>query len=138
MRIFLDANILFSAAKSSGAIWQLLTELQHKQHTLVADGYVQAEARCNIAAKADAQAMRDLEALLSTVNVNTVQFANISTALKSATLWLPEKDRPVLLAAIVLACDVLVTGDSTHFGAGYGKRFEGVVVCSPRQLAELI
>ena len=49
-----------------------------------------------------------------------------------------EKDRPVLLAAMVLVRGVLVTGDSTHFGSGYGKRFEGVTVCSPRQLAELI
>jgi hypothetical protein len=38
-------------------------------------------------------------------------------------MWLPEKDRPVLLAAMVLACDVLVTGDSTHFWSGYGKHF---------------
>ena len=56
----------------------------------------------------------------------------------SSTLWLPEKDQPVLLAAMPLACDVLVTGDSTHFGADYGKRFEGVIFYSPRQLAELI
>lgn len=138
MRIFLDANILFSAAKSDGAIRQLLRNLDSAQHTLVADSYVQAEAMRNIAAKADAQAISDLEALLTKVEVNAVQFAQVSGALQSAVLWLPEKDRPVLLAAMVLACDVLVTGDSTHFGAGYGKCFKGVSVCSPRQLAELI
>jgi len=138
LRIFLDANILFSAAKSDGAIRQLLRHLQSAQHTLVADSYVQAEAMRNIAAKADAKAISDLEALLSKVEVNAVQFAQVSGALQAAALWLPEKDRPVLLAAIVLSCDVLVTGDSTHFGAGYGKRFEGVTVCSPRQLAELV
>jgi uncharacterized protein len=138
MRIFLDANILFSAAKSDGAIRQLLRNLMLAKHTLVADSYVQAEAQRNIAAKANAQAVHDLDALLSTVEVSAVQFAQSPSALQAAALWLPEKDRPVLLAAMVLACDVLVTGDSTHFGPGYGKRFEGVTVCSPRQLAELI
>ena len=138
MRVFLDANILFSAAKSDGAIRQLLRNLTLARHTLVADSYVQAEAQRNIAAKADAQAMRDLDTLLSKVAVSTVQFAQSSPALQAAALWLPEKDRPVLLAAMALACDVLVTGDSTHFGPGYGKRFEGITICSPRQLAELI
>ena len=137
MRVFLDANILFSAAKSDGAIRQLLRHLTLAKHTLVADSYVQAEAQRNIAAKAGAQAMRDLDALLSKIDVSTVQFAQSSSTLKAAALWLPEKDQPVLLAAMALVCDVLVTGDSTHFGAGYGKRFEGVTVCSPRQLAEL-
>ena len=138
MRVFLDANILFSAAKSDGAIRQLLRNLTLANHTLVADSYVKAEAQRNIAAKANEQAMRDLDALLSKVDVSTVQFAQSSPTLKAAALWLPEKDQPVLLAAMTLACDVLVTGDSTHFGAGYGKRFEGVIVYSPRQLAELV
>jgi uncharacterized protein len=137
MRVFLDANILFSAAKSDGAIRQLLRKLTLAKHTLVADSYVQTEAQRNIAAKADAQAVHDLDTLLSQIEVSTVQFAQSSPALQTAALWLPEKDRPVLLAAMVLACDVLVTGDSTHFGPGYGKLFEGVTVCSPRQLAEL-
>jgi len=50
--------------------------------------------------------------------------------------WLPEKDRPVLAAAMRLRCDALVTGDRTHFGAGYGKVFGGVAIHSPRSLAE--
>ena len=138
MRIFLDANILFSAAKSDGAIRQLLENLKLAKHILVADTYVQAEASRNIAAKASEQAIRNLETLLGQIEVSTVQFALSSQTLQDAARWLPEKDRPVLLAAMVLACDVLVTGDSTHFGPGYGKRFEGVLVCSPRQLAELV
>ena len=138
MRVFLDANILFSAAKSDGAIRQLLRNLKFKQHTLVADSYVQAEAMRNITAKSDSQAVSDLQALIGTLEVAAVQFARVSVALEAAALWLPEKDRPVLLAAMVLKCDVLVTGDSTHFGDGYGKVFEGVAICSPRQLLELI
>ncbi|WP_369667843.1 hypothetical protein [Thioalkalicoccus limnaeus] len=52
--------------------------------------------------------------------------------------WLPEKDRPVLAAAIRLGCDALVTGDRTHFGAGYGRVFGDVAIHSPRSLAEQI
>ena len=52
------------------------------------------------------------------------------------TLAIPEKDRSVLAAASRLACDVLVTGDRTHFGAFYGKTLGGVTIHSPQSLAE--
>ena len=52
--------------------------------------------------------------------------------------WLPEKDRPVLTAAIRLRCDALITGDRRHFGRGYGKVFGGVAIHSPRSFAELL
>ena len=52
MRIFLDANILFSAAKSVGALrqllGQLLGQLNEWGHKLVADDYVATEARRNL------------------------------------------------------------------------------------------
>jgi uncharacterized protein len=51
---------------------------------------------------------------------------------------LPDNDRPVLAAAIRLGCDALVTGDRTHFGAGFGRTFGGVTLYSPRSLAERI
>lgn len=123
MRVFLDANIFSSAAKSDDAIRLLLQSLKLSQHTLVADTYVQTEAKRNTAAKADAQAVSSLDALLGKVEVSIVQFAQSPPAHQAAVLWLPEKDRPMLLAAMALACDVLMTGDSTHFGRGYGKRF---------------
>jgi hypothetical protein len=55
-----------------------------------------------------------------------------------AVLWLPEKDQPVLVAAMALKCDALVTGDRTHFDPGYGKTFGGVTVYSPAQLAQAV
>ena len=45
MRVFLDANVLFSAAKSDGAIRELLGILVSSGHRLVADVYVLEEAR---------------------------------------------------------------------------------------------
>lgn len=63
MRIFLDANVLVSAAKSAGAMRQLLHHLHAASHTLVADDYVTAEARRNLAAKATSAALEYLSAL---------------------------------------------------------------------------
>ena len=133
IRIFLDANILFSAAKSNGAVRRLLSDLHAGGHGLVADEYVATEARRNIAAKAAGDAVAYLEALLSRIEV--VSGAHSSTAAGSSADWLPDKDRPVLLAAMALKCDALVTGDRTHFGPGYAKVFGGVRVYAPTQLA---
>ena len=51
MRVFVDANVLFSAAKSDGAVRRLLRLLLERGHECWADGYVVAEARRNLLAK---------------------------------------------------------------------------------------
>ena len=135
MRIFLDANVLFSAAKSAGAIRLLLHALQAAGHGLVADEYVATEARRNVDGKAGNEAAAYLQALLSRIEVSPVQYPAMAQA---DVLWLPEKDRPVLMAAMVLKCDVLVTGDRMHFGPGYGKVFDGVTIYAPAQLAQAV
>ncbi len=91
-----------------------------------------AEARRNLVAKGP-QALAVLKALLPNLHAAPASPAGASTAVAD---WLPEKDRPVLAAAIRLGCDVLVTGDRTRFGSGYGRTFGGVTIHSPRSLAE--
>ena len=135
MRIFLDANVLFSAARSAGAIRLLVHALHAAGHVLVADDYVVTEARRNVAAKAGSEAVDYLQALLNQIDVSHVQYPTMA---QTAALWLPEKDWPVLVAAMALKCDALVTGDRTHFGPGYGKSFDGVTVYSPAHLAQAI
>ena len=139
MRIFLDANILFSAAKSAGAIRQLLRQLNERGHKLVADDYVATEARRNLARKAGSDAIPYLDALLLQIEVNHAQHSPQRAGFPQTDAdWLPEKDRPVLLAAIALHCDALVTGDRTDFGSGFGRTFGGVAIYSPAQLAGLV
>ncbi len=134
LRIFLDANVLFSAARASGAMRQMLHALKTQGHVLVADDYVCIEARRNLAIKVGAAAQQDLEAILADVRLGGAR-QTMKPSQAQAAQWLPEKDRPVLLAAIALRCDALVTGDKTHFGAGHGQSFAGVTLYSPAQLA---
>lgn len=135
MRIFLDANILFSVAKSVGAVPRLLERLVSRKHVPCADEYVVTEARRNLSAKATAQSLRSLDEMLARVEISATRISGFDERLAS---WLPEKHRPVLAAAMRLICDALVTGDVTHFGAGFGKSFGGVMSYSPRLLTEAL
>ena len=134
MRIFLDANILFSAAKSRGAIRELLERILDAGHECCADSFVTEEARRNLAAKAP-EGIPVVTALLARMHVANV---HLSPATFQTEPPLPEKDRPVLEGAIRHGCDTLLTGDRTHFGALYGKTVQGVTIRSPRSLAEIL
>lgn len=130
MRVFLDANILFSAAKSAGAIRELLALLKRGGGDLWADAYVVEEARRNLAAKAP-DCLQDLNNLLKDIS-----FAPMFPMQDGHPLAkLPDKDLPVLDAAVRSRCDFLLTGDRTHFGALYGTRIRGVEIIAPAALA---
>ena len=44
---------------------------------------------------------------------------------------LPEKDVPILAAAIAIRANLLVTGDRRHFGRLFGKKVDGVEILPP-------
>jgi predicted nucleic acid-binding protein len=132
MRVFLDANILYSAAATDGAVRALLVALRRAGHECWADEYVVAEARANLSGEGD-EALRALSRVLRGVRVAPARVSQVPTV---DTRWLPEEDQVVLAAAIRLGCDALVTGDRTHFGRGYGRTFGGVTIHSPRSLAD--
>lgn len=134
MRVFLDANILFSSAKSDGAVRALVGLLCDRGHECRVDAYVVAEARRNLASKGP-QAVQVLQALLGRLQIAP---AALVTGAALELDWLPPKDRPVLAAAIRLGCDALVTGDRKHFGSAYGQQVGGVTMHSPRSLAEAV
>jgi len=99
-----------------------------------ADDYVINEARRNLNLKGPG-ALSAFETVLALLHVRTL---HASAPAFEDINWLPAKDQPVLIAAARLHCDVLVTGDRTHLGPGYGKTFRGVTIHSPRSLAELL
>lgn len=134
MRIFLDANILFSAAKSDGAMRRLLALLQAAGHELSADGYVIEEARRNLALKTN-NGVTALEKILRRIRIVPLHPSAQPPAVHPP---LPGKDWPVLSAAISMHCDALLTGDRTHFGKLWGRTISGVAIHSPRSLAETV
>jgi uncharacterized protein len=46
-------------------------------------------------------------------------------------LTLPDKDVPILLAAVAAKATHLITGDVRHFGRYFGKSIEGMLVSLP-------
>jgi len=131
MRIFLDANILFAAAFTDGAIRRLIRELLARDHVLVVDGYVVEEARRNLSAKSR-DGTRELERLIPKLEMASIAMA-ASGRIAAA---LPEKDQPVLASAAQAGCDALVTGDRRHFGRLFGHTSGGVAIYEPAALAE--
>ncbi|HXN93272.1 MAG TPA: hypothetical protein VN879_02140 [Candidatus Acidoferrales bacterium] len=46
---------------------------------------------------------------------------------------MPEKDRPILLAAMDARTTHLITGDLRHFGPYFGKKIGGILIVTPSQ-----
>ncbi|MBL8199482.1 MAG: PIN domain-containing protein [Chromatiales bacterium] len=128
MRIFLDANILFSAAWSDGAVRQLLRLARAAGHECWIDAYVETEARRNLQVKSPGS-LATFEALVGACRL--APFLPLSAGLDDALSVLPPDDRLVLAAAIRLRCGVLVTGDRRDFAPLFGKRVRGVAIHSP-------
>jgi predicted nucleic acid-binding protein len=121
--VFLDANVLFSAAYRTDAGIRRLWELPEVE--LVTSAHAVEEARRNLDTP---QQLADLEKLLSAVRSVTVLPAARSLP---SLVELPEKDRPILLTAIELKASHLLTGDYKHFGQYYGQVIEGVLILPP-------
>jgi hypothetical protein len=122
--VFLDANVLFSAAYRPDAGLRRLWRLPRAR--LITSAYVAEEARRNLS---DPGQRRELEELLGSVEV--VPTAAPTDHPLFLTMELADKDRPVLLAAIGAGATHLLTGDFRHFGPYYGKKIEGVLVLPP-------
>ncbi len=123
-RVFLDANILFSVAYGSPGLKRLADLAQGKRCSLFASNYVIEEAKRNLS---DSSQERKLEKFLANVEITPEIDPEMPCPLD-----LPEKDRPVLLAAISARAGYLLTGDSLHFGKHFGKRVSGVTICLAR------
>jgi uncharacterized protein len=122
--VFLDANMLFSAAYRSDAGLRKLWRL--KGVRLITSVYAAEEANRNLVQPGQRE---DLEELLGSVEIITTA-APIGQPIPS-TIELPDKDQPILRAAIGAGATHLLTGDFQHFGPYYGERVEGVLILSP-------
>ena len=122
-RIFLDANVLFSAAYRQDSSLLRLWDL--RDVVLLTSAYALEEARRNL----DTAEQRDrLERLSARMEV---PLAVAVTADLPSEVNLPEKDRPILQAAIGVGATLLLTGDRRAFGRYYGQVLSGVLVLKP-------
>ena len=109
-RVFLDANVLFTAAHNPRGKAALVFESSAaRRWLLLTSSYAIAEARHNLGLKFP-ETLNTLDALLRYVNiVNPIH----GTACPIA---LAEKDQPILLAAIAGKATHLLPGDIKDFG----------------------
>ena len=129
MRVFLDANVLFSAAyRETNSVRAFFTLARAGACTLCTSSHAVEEARRNLRLKHPAR-VSDLEHLLELVEVVPEP---PGTALAWAlNIGLPAKDAPILAAAVEARCPILATGDRSDFGALMGRRLKGTVVMLP-------
>lgn len=137
MRVFLDANVLFSAAYRETESVRVFSALAEAGAcSLVTSAHAIEEARRNLAAKYP-QRLKDLEALIDALERCPPPRAE-SLEWAAAAANLPAKDAPILAAAVESRCHLLVTGDKADFGALFGKRLRGTVVMLPMEAIELL
>ena len=127
MRVFLDANILFSASDEKSATRALFDRLNQRGE-MITNLHAWEEARRNIEQKRPHR-VPGLEALRAKVTI-THSFQ------LPPDVDLAEKHKPVLAGAIGGGCTHLWTSDRRHFGAFYGQSIHGVRVVSSIQLAD--
>ena len=136
MRVFLDANVLFSAAyRETGSVRPFFKLARAGACQLASSGYAIDEALRNIRAKHPSREA-DLHALLADVTLcGEPRHATLEWARSQG---LPAKDAPILAAAVDSRCALLVTGDRSHFGRLFGRRLRGTVVLLPVEALELL
>ena len=127
MRIFLDANILFSGALPHSRMRAFLDFLC-RECECITNGYAVEEARRNLAAKFP-EAVRHLDMLIKKCEIVPA----VKTDFK---VKLALKDVPILGGAVAAQAKYLLTGDEKDFGRFFGETIDGVKIVSPKMLAE--
>ena len=129
MRLFLDANVLFSAARNpEGRAAAMLALAERGLCELLTSPHAVEEARRNLNLKHPDRAARLDQMLRAVVIGREASPQGVAWALAQV---LPPKDAPILAAAADAQADLLVTGDLTHFGHLYGKTIRGLKVVTP-------
>lgn len=124
IRIFLDANVLFSAAYREGA--GLLRLWKAPKAEVMTSGYAVEEARRNL--DTDAARTRLARLVQETTLVTEAPEMQLPAAIRLA-----EKDRPILQAAIAAGATHLITGDLRDFGPLLGQSVAGVRIETPAE-----
>jgi predicted nucleic acid-binding protein len=122
-RLFLDANVLSSAASRPGAGLLRLWEIP--DCVLYTSRYAMGEARVNLE---EASQREQLEQLCRPIHLVDATSARLPPGTP-----LPEKDKPILAAAIEVQATHLLTGDVHDFDRLLGKIIAGVLIQLPSE-----
>jgi hypothetical protein len=123
--VFLDANVLFSAAYKPTSILRALWKLAATE--LLSSPLAIQQAETNLAQARPSQ-LPDLATLLASVRV--VPDPQAGAALPAGVV-LPAQDAPIMLSALDANATHLLTGDVKHFGPYFGRAFGGMVILRP-------
>ena len=124
MKLFLDANLLFTAAKNPGGKAAFVIELAGEGHwEVVTSSFAIEEARRNLEAKSP-EVISEFETLMGDVGVVPAVFN------ETCPIDLPEKDAPIFLSALGARCTHLLTGDLKDFGRfmNVPKQTSGILI----------
>ena len=131
MKVFLDANILFSASDTESATRKLL-EVLATAHVLVSSAHAWEEARRNLELKRP-HLLSGMDGL-----GGRIEITKAFELPKERPDGLVAKDVPILAGAIGARCTHLWTSDRQHFGHLYGQSVQGVIVLSSLQIARVL
>ena len=130
-RVFLDANVLFSAAYRGRAFHVLWDLAALGEIALLSSACAIEEARRNLLLKAEPQAQERLRTLLDYVSeVPDLRPGEAWPRLPTGHV-LPRGDYLLLSAAVAAHAGFFLTSDRNHFGPLYGQKITGVLVQSP-------
>jgi predicted nucleic acid-binding protein len=129
VRVFLDANVVFSASQPESAFARLVASARRHASVLTSD-IACVEARRNL----DLKRPDWLGALVALVEEIEV----VPSAVFPLPVTVDEKDVPLLCAAIRARSDYFVTGDRRDFGHLFETRVHGMLVITPLRLAEIL
>ncbi len=122
-RLFLDANVLFSAAYRAGAGIEKLWTLE--DCVLLTSNYAIDEARRNLRSP---EQLKRLKALLK--KAERVPTVTLDPDARGR-VELREKDWPILGGAVAAGATHLITGDKRDFGPFFGTALFGVMILPP-------
>ncbi len=129
MLLFLDANVLFAAAYSAEGNARAILQLAALSGATVASStFAVEEAVRNLRLKAPAA---ESELVILMDRITLAGGADRRALERASRHGLPEKDLPILAAAIAIRANLLVTGDRRHFGPLFGKKIAGVEILPP-------
>jgi uncharacterized protein len=126
-RLFLDANVLFSAAYRANAGLLRLWKLGNT--ALCSSRYAAEEARINLVETKQRDRLTEL--------LFSVELFDADQEQLPAGMILPQKDVPIMLAALAARATHLLTGDLRHFGVYFGQTIAGIRIASPGEYLKL-